>query len=233
MLRTPTTLYKILINSYGNQNWWPIDQEYHKKNNTDPRFEIMIGAILTQNTAWTNVEKALENLKTKKALDIKSIKNINISTLKKLIQPSGYYNQKADRLKNLSEHLNNKYNNDLSIFFNRKQSELRNELLSLNGIGSETADSILLYAGDFPYFVIDAYTKRLSQRIPFNTSLNYDDIQLFFQDNLKKNFPTSTLTSIYKELHALIVVHAKTRCKKKKPVCITCPIRKSCAYTNE
>ena len=219
----------MLLEQFGHQNWWPIDKQYHKKNKSDPRFEIIIGAILTQNTAWSNVEKALDNLKSKKMLDIKKISNVNIKTLKKLIKPSGFYNQKAHRLKNMARYLHENYNDNLDIFFNREMKEIRRELLSLSGIGSETADSILLYAGNLPIFVVDAYTKRLCKRLPLKTGISYDEIQKYFQKQINKKYKENQTTQIYNELHALIVMLAKIYCKKI-PDCNKCPIRKNCVY---
>jgi len=223
-------LYKILLDHFGKQNWWPIDKKYHQLNKTDPRFEIMVGAILTQNTAWINVEKALNNLKSDHALDASNIYEINENKLKKLIQPSGYYNQKTQRLKQLSFHLKNNYSYNLDEFFNRKTNRIRSELLSLNGIGPETADSILLYAGEHPIFVVDAYTKRISKRIPLQTSTKtYDDIQTFFQNSLTNHFKDKKLVETYKELHALIVELAKNFCKKN-PNCNSCILKKNCSF---
>ena len=206
-----------------------MDKKYHKKNSTDPRFEIIIGAILTQNTAWSNVEKALENLKKEKKLDIKSILETDIDYLKKLIRPSGFFNQKAKRLKNISEFLYKKYNSDLDLFFKKNKNKLREELLSLNGIGPETADSILLYAGNKPVFVVDAYTKRLCKRIPIKVEIEYDSIQKYFQDTLSKKFRKKELVKIYNKKHAMIVELAKNYCKKK-PVCTNCPLKEICKF---
>jgi endonuclease III related protein len=224
---TPTNIYKILYKKFGKQNWWPVDKQYHKKNKTDPRFEIIIGAILTQNTAWSNVEKAITNLKHNNMLNISDILNTDFNILTEIIKPSGFFNQKAKRLKIISSHLKNNFNSNLDKFFDRKTGIIRNELLSLNGIGPETADSILLYAGDKPVFVVDAYTKRLCERIPLKTKIFYDDIQIFFEKDLSKNFKDKELINIYNEFHALIVKFAKVYCKKK-PSCKSCPLNKNC-----
>ncbi|MDH7516999.1 MAG: endonuclease [Candidatus Thermoplasmatota archaeon] len=229
MIQNPCNLHKILLEEFGHQNWWPIDKKYHEKNKSDPRFEIIIGAILTQNTAWSNVEKAIDNLKSKNMLEIKKISNADIRLLRNMIKPSGFFNQKAHRLKNIARFLHEKYDDDLDMFFNRDIKEIRAELLSLNGIGPETADSILLYAGELPIFVVDAYTKRLCKRIPFNTGTSYDEIQQYFQEEIKKKYNENSLTQVYNELHALIVVLAKKYCKKK-PDCKNCPINKNCGY---
>jgi len=228
---TPEKLYNILLKKNGPLYWWPIDESYHKKNNSDSRFEIIVGAILTQNTAWSNVERALDNLKSENMLEIKKIKELNISKLRYLIKSSGFFNQKADRLKEISNYLKNKYDGNLNEFFNRGINEIRNELLSINGIGPETADSIILYAGCIPIFVVDAYTKRLCKRIPFDTKLSYFEIQNYFQKELSKVYKSDELTKIYKELHAQIVIFGKNYCKKK-PLCKKCPLKDYCCFKN-
>jgi len=220
-------LYEILLEDFGQQNWWPMDRSYHKKQGSNPRFEVIVGAILTQNTAWSNVEKALANLKSKNMLDIKKISNIDTKNLQKFIKPSGFFNQKALRLKNIASHLHDKYDDDLDNFFKRDLHEIRKELLSLNGIGPETADSIILYAGNLPIFVVDAYTKRICARVPFNTGTSYEEIQRYFESELCKKYKKNETAKIYNELHALIVMLAKNYCKKK-PECKKCPLEKNC-----
>ena len=232
MNQTPHMLYEILMKEFGGQNWWPMDQTYHKKNHSDPRFEVIVGAILTQNTAWSNVEKAIENLKSKNMLEIQKIAESNIEILKNLVRPSGFFNQKASRVKNLAQHLHQNYHDDLDEFFNNELHELRAELLSLKGIGPETADSILLYAGNLPIFVVDAYTKRICERLPLDTANSYNDIQHYFETDLEKAYPKKELIQIYNELHALIVVLAKSHCKKK-PICYICPLQNHCIFKNE
>ena len=228
MLVDPQKLYTILLNHFGNQQWWPYDKEYHKINGSDPRFEIMIGAILTQNTAWTNVEKALFNLKKNKSMTVKTIVDIPIEKLKVMIQPSGFFNQKAIRLKILANHIYKNYDSSLDNFFNRDQQKIRDELLSLNGIGPETADSMILYAGNLPIFVVDAYTKRICKRIPIKIiNESYDEIQQYFESELSKNNTDKDTVSTYNELHALIVELAKNYCKTK-PNCDNCPIKDCC-----
>jgi endonuclease III related protein len=223
----PKDIYLSLISYFGNQYWWPIDRKYHKKNNCDSRFEIIIGAILTQNTAWSNVEKALFNLKENKTLDLKNLLETNETDLKKMIKPSGFFNQKAKRLKITANFFKEKYNGSFDKFFNQDTNVIRKQLLDLNGIGPETADSILLYAGCKPVFVVDAYTKRLCKRIPLNTECSYNHIQSFFEHNLEKNFSENDLVEIYQEFHALIVELAKNFCKTK-PDCKNCPISDKC-----
>ena len=219
----PNNLYEILLKTYGNLNWWPMDKIYHKKRGNDPRFEIIVGAVLTQNTAWSNVEKALNNLKEKNMLDIKKLSDISEDMLKEFIKPSGFFNQKAKRLKIIVNHICAHHNADLDKFFNRDIKEIREELLEINGIGPETADSILLYAGGKPIFVVDAYTKRFCKRIPIDVEISYKHIQDYFQKNLSKYYKKKDLSRVYNELHAQIVICAKEFCKKK-PLCNKCPI---------
>jgi len=229
MAISPKILYGLLLDNFGQQHWWPIDTNYHRKQKSDPRFEIIVGAILTQNTAWTNVEKALKNLKKNKVLTINSIIRINEENLKIMIEPSGFFNQKTRRLKLIADYLHKKYQEDLHKFFSRDLTEIRHELLSLQGIGPETADSILLYAGNHPTFVVDVYTKRICKRIPFQI-LNdaYDDIKYFFENKLQQTILQKDLVPVYKELHALLVKLAKNNCRKKKPECHTCPLTRLC-----
>jgi endonuclease-3 related protein len=227
MTIAPSTIYKILKNNLGDKNWWPVDINYHKKNNTDPRFEIIIGTILTQNTSWLNVEKALENLKANNFFEIKKIYDLNLQKIRKLIKPSGFFNQKADRIKNIAKYLYENYNADLDIFFNREIYVIRKELLSLNGIGPETADSILLYSGNLPIFVVDAYTRRLCNRVPLRVNDKYKEIQNFFEKELNNYYSKDDITKIYNELHSLIVNLGKKYCKKK-PKCKGCPLVNLC-----
>ncbi len=222
-------LYDLLLESFGHQQWWPVDKMYHQRHGNDPRFEIMIGAILTQNTAWTNVEKALENLKKQHIFTIHAMTHVEEKNLKSLIQPSGFFNQKAQRLKCFASYLEKTYEGNLQRFFSRGTTEIRHELLSLKGIGPETADSILLYAGNHPVFVVDAYTTRICQRFPLLIRRDsYEDIQGFFERELTSSIPKKELVSAYKEFHALLVHLAKQYCWKKKPTCNDCPVNQLC-----
>jgi endonuclease-3 related protein len=226
---TPQLLYQILLDKFGELNWWPVDKNYHKKTGSDPRFEVMAGAILTQNAAWLNVEKALKNLKSKNILDLKKISDIDIEKLQKMVKPTGFFKQKAKRLQDLASYILNNYQGNLDSFFKRDLQEIREELLSLNGIGPETADSILLYAGNLPIFVVDSYTKRICLRLPLNVNPTYDEIQKYFENKLSKKYQKNEISKIYNELHALIVILAKIYCKSK-PECNKCPLRKYCMY---
>ncbi len=229
-------IYKKLLKHFGPQGWWPIGGVYNpskKHFSKKEKFEIMVGAILTQNTAWNNVEKALSNLRKENFLELEKIATSNLQKLQKLIMPSGFYKQKAFRLKSFAEHLfapntcSDGYRRVHPDFFSKNRTFVRfnditrEQLLALNGIGPETADSFLLYALGKPYFVVDAYTKRLINRLGIFKSENYEEIQKFFEKNVPKD------VEIYKEYHALIVALAKNFCKKK-PECKNCPIINYC-----
>ncbi|MDI6916519.1 MAG: endonuclease III domain-containing protein [Thermoplasmatales archaeon] len=206
-------VYNRLFKHFGPQHWWP----------GETRFEVVVGAILTQNTAWTNVEKAIKNLKKEKMLNCRKIANMDIKKLEKMIRSSGFYKQKAEKLKRFCRYLDKNYDSNLNSFFNRSPDEIRTELLSLNGIGNETADSILLYAGEKLKFVIDSYTVRMCERTGIKKVKTYHQLQDFFEKNLPKDI------ELYKEFHALIVELGKNFCRKK-PRCDECPLKNICKY---
>ncbi len=191
---------KLLI-SYGFQEWWPGEG-----------LEIAIGAVLTQQTNWNNVEKALSKLRDADCLSITCLKKISLEKLEQLIKSSGYYKVKAQRLKNLIELLS----------INSNPS--REDLLEVKGIGYETADSILLYLFEKLYFVIDSYTFRIIRRMGIYSGKNYLELQRVFIDNLPKDI------QLYKEYHALLVKHAKGCCLKNNPKCDLCPLKDKCIY---
>ena len=194
-----------LLSHYGPQHWWPAQGS----------FEVMVGAILTQSAAWTNVEKAIANLKEAGALSPESFDQLPISDLAALIYPSGYYNAKALKLKALAAYLAG-YDNDLGKLFNVETGQLRRELLEVHGIGEETADSILLYAANRPVFVIDAYTRRILGRIGLTPERDrYQDYQHLFMDNLPAD------AGLYNEYHGLLVCLGKNACRKI-PLCEQC-----------
>ncbi|MBI5675644.1 MAG: endonuclease III domain-containing protein [Nitrospirae bacterium] len=201
-------IYKTLYISFGPQKWWP----------GDTPFEIIVGAILTQNTNWGNVEKAINNLKTDKALNSKTLHKMPHKRLASLIRPAGYFNIKAGRLKNFLAFFDNNYKGSIKRMNAEKTYALREKLLDVNGIGPETADSILLYAFQRPVFVIDAYTKRVLHRhgvVPENAS--YHELQDFFHGNLLPD------VQLFNEYHALFVKAGKEYCKPK-PRCERCPL---------
>ncbi len=225
-------IYKTLLDNLDKQGWWPLTTKgFHPKHYSGKpktqknRFEIIIGAILTQNTNWKNVEKALYNLNKNNLIDIEKINKIKKEKLASSIRPSGYYNQKAKTIKNFSDFLFRNYNGNLNLFFKNNIHKLRDELLSIKGIGPETADSIVLYAAEKPTFVIDAYTKRIYSRL-FNIKkqLKYEELQEIFESNLKKD------KKIFNEYHALLVELGKNYCKNKKPLCAECPVNKICTF---
>ena len=201
-------IYHKLYHAFGPQHWWPGDSP----------FEIAVGAILTQNTNWANVEKAIASLKNKRALSAKGIHEMKTEKLALFIRPAGYFNVKARRLKAFIHFLINEYHGSMGRMKNEKLDTLRTKLLNVHGIGPETADSILLYALDNPVFVIDAYTKRaLSRHSVINHDENYERIQDLFHETLKRD------TELFNEYHALFVRLGKTYCRKK-PLCDGCPL---------
>jgi endonuclease-3 related protein len=203
-------IYQKLYYHFGKQYWWP----------GDTPFEVMVGAILTQSTNWANVEKAIANLKKAKSLTAGKISKLNNEKLGKLIRSAGYYNIKAKRLKGFVKWFIDNYSGNIKILRKTKLAELREELLSINGIGPETADSIVLYAAEKPSFVVDAYTRRIFSRHKLiKIDASYEEIKFLFERNLPKN------TQLYNEYHALIVKAGKEYCKKNKPLCRQCPIK--------
>ena len=217
------SIYKALLEHFGKQDWWPVDEDYHKKVGSDKRVEIIVGAILTQNTAWRNVEKCIEEMKAKRMLDIKRICELDIEKLEHLIKSSGFYRQKAKRLKDFMCYIKEKYNADLNKIFSQSDERVREELISIKGIGFETADSILLYAANKPFFIVDAYTIRFLKRFGIPLHGNYESIRKGIEKRLRKD------VEIYKEFHALIVELCKQYCKKV-PRCDACPLSSACKH---
>ncbi len=206
-------IYDRLYARYGRQNWWPADTP----------FEVMVGAVLTQATSWTNVERAIARLKEEDALSPAAMRAMDAETLAKLIYSSGFYNAKAIRLKALVRYMGDAYNDDIEAMRADDSAKLRRELLAVKGIGEETADAILLYALGKPSFVIDAYTRRLFHRLGITPdSEDYSAYQQMFSDNLPSD------TALFSEYHALIVQHCKEACRKT-PVCEGCCLRDVCA----
>jgi len=209
-------LYRILLKYYGPQHWWPAETE----------FEVVVGTILTQNTAWSNVEKSIEQLKKENALNPSAVSGISMRKLQMLIRSSGFFKAKSKRLKEIASRYN-----EIKETYWMPIDEGRENLLSIKGIGPETADSILLYAGNQPTFVIDAYTKRFSKRfglVDAENSQDYGKVKSFFEDNVECD------AELFNEWHALIVKHSKEYCKKK-PKCTACPLSEGCekVFTGE
>lgn len=223
-------VYKDLRKHFGHQNWWP----------GETPLEVMVGAILTQNTAWTNVEKAILNLKKAGALNLKSLRSIPDKKLAELIMPSGFFNVKAKRLKEFVAFIFSEYQGSLSRMFKESGNVLREKLLAVKGIGRETADSILLYAAGKRFFVIDAYTKRIfsrhriglpsairkrhrSSHLPGSSeylqSMDYELWRELFESHLPASIP------LYNDFHAQIVATAKVFCKASKVLCNSCPLQ--------
>lgn len=204
-------IYTALFEHYGPQNWWPAETP----------LEMIVGAVLTQNTNWKNVSRALANLKEANLLELDSLNGLTHEELADYIRPAGYYNLKAKRLKNLLQLIATEYNNDLKQLFDEELEFSRSRLLQVNGIGQETADSILLYAAQQPIFVVDAYTYRVfSRHNLLEEECSYADIQERFMDSLPREVP------LFNEYHALIVRVAKQYCKKNNPCCQLCPLEK-------
>lgn len=199
-----------LFRAFGNQHWWPAKTP----------FEMMTGAILTQNTSWSNVKKALDNFGDRLSPDF--VIGAESEELAQIIRPSGFFNQKAKRLKSLSEWYK-KYNCDTEKIKAADPVRIRKELLNISGVGRETADSIMLYAFDFPYFVVDAYTRRIFTRLRMNVPDDYDDVRTEVESEIGRD------VSLLGEFHALIVRLAKENCMKK-PVCETCPLKDICSF---
>jgi len=233
--------YRALLAAWGPQDWWP----------ARTRFEVIVGAYLTQNTAWTNVERALANLRRARALSVEGIRRTPRRRLERLIRPAGYFRQKAARLKNFVRHLDTRHRGSLALMFARPTAELRAQLLALNGVGPETADSILLYGGGHASFVVDAYTRRILERHGIvGAKTSYEETRERFQNSLsgepapepvtrnpKPETRNSQLRSpkfvvagaspaaqVYSEYHALLVRAAKQHCLKAAPQCQGCPL---------
>ncbi len=222
MILTFPLVYQTLLENYSPQGWWPINTVYKKRLSlsNEEKFEIIIGAILTQNTAWTNVEKALNELRRNNCLNVKAILETKHETLAQYIKSSGYNNQKAERLKIIAQFL---LQHPLDELQKMEIKGLRTLLLSVKGIGPETADSIILYAFMKPSFVIDTYTKRIMSRIGLcRKDVSYDELQTLIVSTIEKN------TEIYNEYHALLVEHAKRYCRTK-PLCEECILKDNCS----
>ena len=202
-------IYETLFAHYGDLNWWPARSPY----------EVIVGAILTQNTNWGNVEKAIANFED--TLTPEFVANVENDELISIIKPAGFFNQKASYLKAVTAWFAG-YDYDVAKVQKEPLIKLRAELLSVKGIGQETADSILLYAFNYLTFVVDAYTHRLCNRFPIDTGSGYSCVKDYFEKNLPKS------TEIYNNFHALIVINGKEHCRKRNPICESCPLGKVC-----
>jgi len=205
-------IYHRLLAHYGHQHWWPAQEP----------FEMIVGAILTQSAAWVNVEKAITNLKTARALSPAALRRLSQPEVARLIRPSGYYNVKAAKLRSFAHWLGEYYSDNLDKLFGGDTDHLRQQLLAIYGVGPETADSIILYAANKPVFVIDAYTRRIISRLglaPINNS--YEAYQVLFMHNLPAD------ANLFNEYHALLVCLAKDVCRPH-PLCRQCCLSDIC-----
>ena len=208
-------IYRRLLGSYGPQHWWPAEEP----------FEVMVGAILTQSAAWLNVEKAIVNLRAAGALSPEALRRLSLSEIAALIRPCGYYNAKARKLKSLAQWLGECCHDNLNELFANSVDHLRQHLLSVYGIGQETADSIILYAANKPIFVIDAYTCRIVNRIGLEpASNNYAAYQSLFMNNLPAD------VGLFNEYHALPVCLGKNVCRNR-PLCQRCCLQNICRFS--
>ena len=204
-------VYLTLLSFFGKQNWWPIDWNYHLRRKTNPFDEIVIGAVLTQNTSWKNVERSLERFKEYGELSLRFVEKIPLEELHFFVQPTGFYRQKSIYLKEVAKFIRSL----------KGAIPKRGDLLRVKGIGKETADVILLYAYNVPSFVIDRYTLRWLERF-IGRGFNYDTAKGLFEEFLPKNVP------VYKEFHALLDELGKNFCLKREPKCDICPLRERC-----
>lgn len=228
---TPIAVYKRLLSEFGPQLWWPVTDAgeitptYKKRKHLteQQKLETCIGAILAQNTDWKNAVKALENLAKAKMLSCEKIANARQGRIAGLVRPSGYFNQKAKRLLLFAGYVKKNYNCSCSKMFEKPLEELREELLSLHGIGNETADDIVLYAAGKPSFVIDAYTLRFAEKFYGKQGNSYVEAKQFFESQLPSD------AELFKEFHALLVEHGKKFCKKR-PGCRDCFLKNDCLF---
>ncbi|KUG03550.1 endonuclease iii [hydrocarbon metagenome] len=210
---TVTQIYRMLFRHYGPRGWWP----------GESRLEIIVGAILTQAVAWKNVEKAIHNLKMEKVLAFQPLLNMPEEDLATLIKPALYNRQKAKKIKAMMNFIAKEYNGELDFMFKSTLPDLREKLLGIWGIGPETADSILLYAGNMPIFVVDAYTIRIFSRLGMvDENISYQQMQNFMHENVESDI------YIYNEYHALLVALGADCCRKKNADCLLCPITSLC-----
>ncbi len=212
-------VFRRLLAEYGPQGWWPGDGE---------PFEVVVGAILTQNTAWPNVKRALERLREAGALTIEGLRRVDETALAELVRPSGYFNSKARKLKAFVSMLDGDFEGSLEALFGLPTDDLRARLIGTYGIGPETADDVALYAAGRPTFVIDAYTRRIADRVGLAPpSATYEGYRALFMAALPPD------SALFNEYHALLVAHAKTRCTKRAPGCDGCPLGPICAAALE
>ncbi|MDZ7832155.1 MAG: hypothetical protein U5L07_10425 [Desulfobacterales bacterium] len=208
------SIYQKLLSAFGPRHWWPADTAE----------EVVIGAILTQNVAWKNARKAMEALNQHRLLSLSAIHQTNTSDLAPLIRSSRFYHQKAERLKNFTTLLFDQFDGDLDALFGLDPAPARKALLKLKGFGGETVDSILLYAAEKPIFVIDAYTRRIFERLGLTEAgWSYQAYQAFFMSRLPQD------VALFNDYHAQIVHLGNRICKKRQPICAQCPLADQCS----
>jgi len=207
-------VYERLLKHYGPQHWWP----------AETAFEAIVGALLMQQTSWRNVEVAIGNLTRAGLLDVHALAGAPGAEIRRHVRIAGLYRSKPTRLRAFCRHLLDHSGGDLARFFDRPTDVVRADLLAQNGVGPETADSILLYAGGHPVFVVDAYTERIGRRIGLFRTSEYQAIQRSFEQRVPRDLAT------YQEYHALLVRHAKTLCRRANPACAECPVQSLCDF---
>ena len=204
--------YERLLERFGPQHWWP----------AETRFGVILGALLMQQTAWRNVEAAIRNLKDAGLLSPEAIARASVAELRRHVRVAGLYRAKPRRLKRFCERLM-EFGGDLDAFFRRDPAAVREDLLAREGVGPETADSMLLYASETPTFVVDAYTVRIAKRLGWIDTDRYDAVKGWFEARLPRD------VAVYREYHALLVAHGKAICRPR-PRCGECPLNDRCAY---
>ena len=206
-------VYRRLLARYGHQHWWPAENA----------FEVIVGALLMQQTAWRNVHAAIENLRVAGLLNVQALASAQVDVVRKHVHVAGLYRTKPSKLRNFCRHVVEQWGGDLSKYFDRPTDVVRADLLAQDGVGPETADSILLYAGGHPVFVVDAYTLRIGRRIGLFDSDEYGPAQRYFERHVPRDLAT------YREYHALLVAHAKSLCRPR-PACGECQVQSLCDF---
>jgi len=208
-------IYNRMFAYFGPRSWWP----------GETMFEICVGAILTQSVSWKNVMKAIDNMKRAGLLELESMYTASAEAIEQCIIPTMYYRMKTKKLQAFVSHIMQKYNGDLAKMFSKDMDSLRIELLSIYGIGPETADSIILYAAEKPAFVVDAYTRRIFSRLGiFSDDVTYDEMKNYFMQRLSPDVP------LYNEYHALVTGIGNRFCSNKRPKCKECPLGEKCLF---
>ncbi|HWM51822.1 MAG TPA: hypothetical protein VNP71_01480 [Thermoplasmata archaeon] len=207
-------VYERLLDYYRPQHWWP----------AETAFEAIVGALLMQQTSWRNVEAAIGNLRRARLLEVRALADARIPIIRRHVRIAGLYRTKPARLQAFCRHLLDRSGGDLARYFARPTDVVRADLLAQDGVGPETADSILLYAGGHPVFVVDAYTERIGRRIGLFRTGEYPAIQRYFEEHVPRDL------AAYQEYHALLVRHAKTLCRRANPACAECPVQSLCDF---